>query len=92
MDRKEAAVILGLPEDATDLQIRKGLEEKIAYFEHLSTMQAHVFMQMLKSYSEHSAKAILSQIDKPTLIVSGGKDTFWCRAFSASRKFLFDGC
>lgn len=46
------------------------------YFEHLGTMQAHVFMQMLKSYSEHSAKKILRKINKPTLIVSGGQDTF----------------
>lgn len=51
-------------------------EDFSPYFEHLSTMQAHVFMQMLKSYSEHSAKAVLSKIDKPTLIISGGKDTF----------------
>ncbi|MEI6805227.1 MAG: alpha/beta hydrolase [Myxococcaceae bacterium] len=51
-------------------------EDFSPYFEHLSTMQANVFVQMMKSYSEHSAKAILHTIDKPTLIVSGGKDTF----------------
>lgn len=51
-------------------------EDFSPYFEHLSTMQAHVFMQMLKSYSEHSAKNVLTKIDKPTLIVCGGKDTF----------------
>ncbi len=51
-------------------------EDFSPYFEHLSTMQAHVFMQMLKSYSEHSAKKVLGQINKPTLIISGGKDTF----------------
>lgn len=51
-------------------------EDFSPYFEHLSTMQAHVFIQMLKSYSEHSARNTLAQINKPTLIVSGGKDTF----------------
>jgi pimeloyl-ACP methyl ester carboxylesterase len=51
-------------------------EDFSPYFEHLSTMQVHVFMQMLKSYAEHSAKSILPKINKPTLIVSGGKDTF----------------
>lgn len=51
-------------------------EDFSPYFEHLSTMQAHVFMQMLKSYSEHSAKKILGKIKVPTLVVSGGQDTF----------------
>ncbi|MEI6790868.1 MAG: alpha/beta hydrolase [Myxococcaceae bacterium] len=51
-------------------------EDFSPYFEHLGTMQAHVFMQMMKDYSEHSAKEILSQVDIPTLIIAGGQDTF----------------
>ncbi|MES2504102.1 MAG: alpha/beta hydrolase [Myxococcota bacterium] len=51
-------------------------EDFTPYFEHLSGMQAHVFMQTLKAYSEHSGRHILDKIDKPALIICGGKDTF----------------
>ena len=51
-------------------------EDFSPYFEHLGTMQPDVFIQMMKSYSEHSGKRVLSQINKPTLVVSGGQDTF----------------
>ncbi|MBH1988773.1 MAG: alpha/beta hydrolase [Myxococcaceae bacterium] len=57
---------------------RKRIEKEdfLPYFKHLSSMPIEVFVQMLKSYSEHSARAVLEQIDKPTLIISGGQDTF----------------
>src|SRR3989338_5412541 len=64
---------------ATWLEVNRKLilkEDFSPYFEHLGTMQAHVFIQMMKSYSEHSAKKTLAHINKPTLIVSGGQDTF----------------
>lgn len=46
------------------------------YFEHLGKMQARVFAQTASSFAEHNAEPILSQIDKPTLVVAGGRDTF----------------
>ncbi len=51
-------------------------EDFSGYFEHLSSMQAHVFFKTMKSYAEHSARQVLSKINKPTLVVSGGQDTF----------------
>ncbi|MBL4818252.1 MAG: alpha/beta hydrolase [Deltaproteobacteria bacterium] len=46
------------------------------YFDHLADIKPHVFFKTMKNYSEHSAKAVLSKIQVPTLIISGGQDTF----------------
>ena len=46
------------------------------YFRHLSGMDPHLFLGMLKHASEHSAYDHLPHVRVPTLIVAGTHDTF----------------
>lgn len=48
----------------------------LPYLDHLATMDPRVFAKMFNSLVSHSALTIMGKITKPTLIVSGGKDTF----------------
>lgn len=46
------------------------------YVDHLAKMDPRAFAKMFNSLIQHSATSVLNQIRKPTLIISGGKDTF----------------
>ena len=51
-------------------------EDFVPYFDHLKRMKAKVFAQAASSFVAHSAEPVLKSVNKPTLIVAGGKDTF----------------
>ena len=46
------------------------------YMDHLSKMDPRAYAKMFGSLIDHSAAPLLNKITKPTLIISGGKDTF----------------
>lgn len=46
------------------------------YVDHLAKMDPRAFAKMFNSLISHSATSVLNRITKPTLIISGGKDTF----------------
>jgi pimeloyl-ACP methyl ester carboxylesterase len=46
------------------------------YFQHLSQMDADIFLRAVKSLNEHTVEDMLSGIKIPTLIVAGQHDTF----------------
>ena len=46
------------------------------YFEDISKVDAGLFVGMLGLAQEHDAKPYLQEIDVPTLIIGGEKDTF----------------
>ncbi len=52
------------------------LEDLQPYFEHLSRMDAEVFVRMLHLVSDHSARDHLTDVDVPTLIIGAENDTF----------------
>jgi pimeloyl-ACP methyl ester carboxylesterase len=48
----------------------------VPYFDHLARMDPRVFVRTLDSLAEHSAWDHLSEVDVPTLIISGENDRF----------------
>lgn len=46
------------------------------YLEHVAKMDVDVFVTLLENVADHSAEAILPEIDVPTLIIAGERDTF----------------
>ena len=46
------------------------------YLAHLAEMDPQVFFEMLAGAEAHSASAFLTQIDVPTLLISGEHDQF----------------
>jgi pimeloyl-ACP methyl ester carboxylesterase len=46
------------------------------YLDHLGRMKPTTFLAMLSAASEHSARVYLSELETPTLIIAGEKDTF----------------
>ncbi|MEZ4273546.1 MAG: alpha/beta hydrolase [Myxococcota bacterium] len=46
------------------------------YFEHLATMDVQAFVTTLEQLNEHTVEDRLGEIDIPTLIVAGERDTF----------------
>ena len=46
------------------------------YLEHVAKMDVDVFVTLLEHVAEHSAEAILPEIDVPTLVIAGEHDTF----------------
>lgn len=60
MNRLEALSILELPENATDLQIKKVLEEKISYYEGLSKNSPSAFIRRLNA-QQHSKLLLLKK-------------------------------
>jgi pimeloyl-ACP methyl ester carboxylesterase len=64
---------------ATHLEVNGKLvrrEDFMPYFKHLAAMDPRLFLGMLEHASEHTAYDHLPQVDVPTLIVAGTKDTF----------------
>jgi len=57
MNPKDAFTFLELPENATDTQIKKRLEEKLAHYEHLSQHSPSAFLRRLNN--QHLSKALL---------------------------------
>jgi pimeloyl-ACP methyl ester carboxylesterase len=51
-------------------------EDFIPYLEHMANIDPRLFLEMLASAGRHSARELLSEIDVPTLIVSGERDGF----------------
>lgn len=47
-----------------------------AYFEHLSTLDPELMLEMVRLAGEYSAREWLSEIDVPVLVVAGERDTF----------------
>lgn len=46
------------------------------YLDHLGRMKPSTFLAMLSAASEHSARAYLSELQTPALIIAGERDTF----------------
>jgi pimeloyl-ACP methyl ester carboxylesterase len=46
------------------------------YLEHMSRIDARLFLEMLAAAGRHSCKELLQHIDVPTLIVAGDRDGF----------------
>lgn len=71
MNRKETLQMLELPETATDLQIKKKLEEKLAHFEELSNNSPSAFLRRLNAQQLSKLvlikKDILSLLQQPIL-------------------------
>ncbi len=68
---------------AIDLSLRFEANQKLMkksdfapYFEHLANMDPVMFVRTLTSLSEHSAWDHLPQIDVPTLVIGGERDSF----------------
>lgn len=47
-----------------------------AYFEHLSTLDPALMVEMVRLAGEYSAREWLSEVDVPVLVVAGERDTF----------------
>ncbi len=47
-----------------------------AYFEHLSTLDPELMLEMVRLAGEYSAREWLSEVDVPVLVVAGERDTF----------------
>ena len=62
MNRKDALTFLGLPESATDKQLRKRLEEKIEYYERLSQHAPSAFLKRLNAQHLASVQQIQKQV------------------------------
>jgi pimeloyl-ACP methyl ester carboxylesterase len=64
---------------ATHLEVNGRLvrrDDFMPYFRHLAAMDPRLFLGMLDHASKHSAFDHLPQVDVPTLIVAGTRDTF----------------
>jgi pimeloyl-ACP methyl ester carboxylesterase len=51
-------------------------EDFAPYIQHVRSMDFPMFLRMLSAAGEHSAEDLLPNLDVPTLIVAGEKDTF----------------
>jgi GMP synthase-like glutamine amidotransferase/pimeloyl-ACP methyl ester carboxylesterase len=51
-------------------------EDFFPYLKHLGHMDMRVFARLARSLAQHSAEGLLDDIDIPTLIIAGGRDTF----------------
>lgn len=72
--RTEVALQLALSMELNrELLQRKDI---IPYFDHMARMDPVVFVRTLDSLAEHSAWDHLSQVDVPTLVISGERDRF----------------
>lgn len=59
-------------------------EDMRPYFEHAAHVDFEMFLHMLREAGEHSAEDMLPQIDVPTLVLTGDKDSFTPAAVSES--------
>lgn len=50
-------------------------EDMIPYFREMAHIDATMFLRMLRAAGEHSAEGYLGQINVPTLIIAGERDT-----------------
>lgn len=46
------------------------------YMEHVSAMDPHVFLEMLRCAGEHTAEDLLPHVRVPTLVIAAERDTF----------------
>ena len=60
-------------EMSADLTRKRDIER---YLSHLGRMQPKVFLTLLQNMSQHSCRAVLSDIDTPTLVIAGQLDHF----------------
>lgn len=52
------------------------LDDLIPYLTHIVDIDLPMFLRMLRSAGEHSAKDLLPQLDVPALVIAGEKDSF----------------
>ena len=62
-----------MTEMSQDLSRKRDIQR---YFTHLSQMNPQLFINMLFTVSEHSARIYLGELDTPTLVIAGEKDHF----------------
>jgi pimeloyl-ACP methyl ester carboxylesterase len=55
---------------------RVRVEDVEPYFRHAVHVDFSLFVRMLREAGEHSAEDLLPQVNVPTLVVAGSKDTF----------------
>lgn len=51
-------------------------DDFLAYWQGVGRVDARFFLQMLREAQAHDAAPYLAEIDVPTLVISGGQDTF----------------
>ncbi|MEZ4287454.1 MAG: alpha/beta hydrolase [Polyangiales bacterium] len=51
-------------------------EDFVRYWENIALMEPELFFQILKQAGEHSAHDLLANIDVPTIVITGERDTF----------------
>ncbi len=79
---------------ATKLEVNGALirrEDFFPYLEHIASVDVRLFVDMLAAAGRHTAREILPEIDVPTLIVAGDRDSFTPLALSEEMHQLIPG-
>jgi pimeloyl-ACP methyl ester carboxylesterase len=60
-----------------DIDVRSvRVEDVEPYFQHVAHVDFEMFLRMLELAGQHSAEDILAEVQVPTLVVAGEKDSF----------------
>jgi pimeloyl-ACP methyl ester carboxylesterase len=79
---------------ATKLEVNGALirrEDFFPYLEHIASVDVRLFVDMLAAAGRHTAREILGDIDVPTLIVAGERDSFTPLSLSEEMHRLIPG-
>src|SRR5205814_1658570 len=63
-----------LARDVDPSHVRR--EDMLPYLKHMTHVDFSMFLRMLRAAGAHSAESWLGEVDVPTLVVAGEKDTF----------------
>ena len=66
-------------------------EDFFPYLEHMASVDVRLFVDMLTAMGRHSARELLPEIDVPSLIVTGDRDSFTPVALSEEMHRLIAG-
>jgi pimeloyl-ACP methyl ester carboxylesterase len=70
----EVGLALALRTGEVDASVKP--EDLIPYMKHMVDIDLRMFLRMLRSAGEHSAKDLLPAIDVPVLVLAGDRDSF----------------
>ena len=70
----EIALAVALKSGEVDASVKP--EDLLPYLKHMVDIDLRMFLRMLQSAGEHSAKDFLPQIDVPVLVIAGDRDSF----------------
>jgi pimeloyl-ACP methyl ester carboxylesterase len=63
-----------LARDVDPSHVRR--EDMLPYLKHMTHVDFPMFLRMLRAAGDHSAEQWLAEVDVPTLVVAGERDTF----------------